>query len=136
MKKKKRLIDTNIIIRFLTQDTPVQAKKIENLLKKAEKEELEIPDFILTEIVWVLISFYKLKKKEVIEKLEGILAFEKFKLERSVLKKAIEIYRDYNISFVDAYLSALAIKGNYQKLYSFDKRLKKVGSLNICNLRG
>ncbi len=131
MKKKTKLLDTNIIIRFLTKDSPSQAEKIENLFKKAKKEELEIPDFILTEIVWVLLSFYKVKKDEVIEKLEGILSFEKFKLNRAVLKKAIDIYRNYNISFVDAYLCALAIKGDYPKVYSFDKRLKKIEGVKI-----
>lgn len=131
MGKKTKLLDTNIIIKFLTKDTPQQAEEIENLFKKAKKEELEIPDFILTEVIWVLLSFYKLEKIKVIEKLEGILSFEKFKLNRVILRKTIDIYRDYNISFVDAYLGALAITGDYPKVYSFDKRLKKIEGITI-----
>jgi predicted nucleic-acid-binding protein len=130
MVKKTKLVDTNILLRFLVADEPSQAGKVEKLFIKAGKKELEIKDVVLAEAVWILLSFYKVSKKEVIEKLEGILAFEKFKLNKLILKKAIEVYRNNNISFVDAYLGA---SSNVEKkgLYTFDKDLKKVEGLKI-----
>jgi len=124
-RKKSKLIDTNIIIRFLTKDEPKLTKKAEELFKKAGVKELEIPDFILTEIVWVLLSFYKLDKKDVIEKLEGILAFEKFKLNRKELRRAIDIYRENNISFVDSYLIADG-RAEDKEIVSFNKGVQKI----------
>jgi predicted nucleic-acid-binding protein len=119
-----KLLDSNILIRFLAQDDFEKSEQVEKLFKEARKQELQIPDFILTEIVWVLISFYKLRKDKVIEKLEGILSFKKFKINRLVLRKAIDIYRNYNISFVDAYLCALGVSKK-RGIYSFDKKLRK-----------
>jgi len=124
-KKKVKFLDTNVVIRFLTEDDPRLAKKAEKLFLKAEKGELIIPDFILTEIVWVLLSFYQLGKEKVIEKLEAMLAFDKFALDRKVLRQAVDFWHRKNISFVDAYLLSLSMnrKG---KLISFDQRLNKL----------
>jgi len=101
------------------------AERAEKLFLEAEKGELVIPDFILTEIVWVLLSFYQLSKEEVIEKLEAMLAFDKFDLDRRILRQAVDFWRRKNISFVDAYLLSLSAsrKG---KLVSFDRRLNRL----------
>ena len=125
VKKKVKFLDTNVVIRFLTADDLRLAEKAEKLFLEAEKGELIIPDFILTEIVWVLLSFYRLDKGEVIEKLEAMLAFDKFALDRKVLRQAVDFWRRKNISFVDAYLLSLSInrKG---KLISFDQRLNRL----------
>ena len=122
IKLETKLVDTNLIISFLTQDNPKLAAKAEAIFKKADKNQLELPAFILMEIVWVLISFYELDKVEVIEKLEAMLAFDKFKLKRKVLRKAIEFYKNEAISFVDAYLLAQGhVEG--KPVMSFDKRV-------------
>jgi len=123
--KKVKFLDTNVVIRFLTEDDPHLAKRAEKLFLEAEKGELVIPDFILTEIVWVLLSFYQLSKEEVIEKLEAMLAFDKFDLDRRILRQAVDFWRRKNISFVDAYLLSLSAsrKG---KLVSFDRRLNRL----------
>lgn len=123
--KTNKLIDTNIIIRFLTQDNPNLTKKAEKIFKKAQTKELEIPDFILTEIVWILLSYYELDKNAVVENLEGLLAFDKFKLNKKALRRAIDIYRENNISFVDAYLIAQG-KSENKKVLSFDKKVAKL----------
>ena len=72
-----------------------------------------------------LLSFYQLDKEKVIEKLEAMLAFDKFVLDRKVLRQAVDFWHRKNISFVDAYLLSLSInrKG---KLISFDQRLNKL----------
>ncbi len=121
----KKIVDTNVIIRFLTNDSPQLARQAEKIFSQAKKRELVIPDFVLTEIVWALLSFYQLKKEALIEKLEAILAFDRFELNRTVLAKAIAFYRENNISFVDAYLLALS-ETKKQDLITFDQRLKKL----------
>lgn len=126
MRKKSKAIDSNLIIRYLAEDDTLKADAVEKLLKKAEKDELEIPDVIIAEIVWVLFSFYKLAKEEIIEKLEGLLTLENIKLNRPVLKRTIDFYRKYNISYTDAYLIAYALENNLNTIYSYDKGLDKV----------
>lgn len=131
MPKKLPVLDTNIITRFLTSDTPEQAKKVERLLNQSFPKSLYIPDLIIAEIVYVLLSYYQLSKKEVIEKVNILLDFEKFKTNKRLLKKTLETFEQYNISFVDAYLCALHLLGKNKFIYSFDKKLEKVKGVNI-----
>jgi len=126
MPKKLKTIDSNLIIRFFAADDIKKANSVERLLKKAKKDELELPDVIVAEIVWVLVSFYKLEEDEILEKLEGLLSLEKVKMNRPLLKCAIEIYRNYNVSYTDAYLIAYTLGKGSGSFYSYDQDLDKV----------
>lgn len=119
-------IDTNLIIRYLTGDDPSKAKAVEKLFKESPKEGLELPDVAIAEIVWVLLSFYKLGKEEVIEKLEGLLSLESVKINRAVLAGTIDIFRRYNVSYTDAYLVAYTLASGKDRIYSYDERLDSV----------
>ena len=70
-----RFVDTNVFIRFLTNDVPQKADSCEKIFKRAieKKESLFTTELVIAEIIWVLESFYKLKKEEIRNKLEKIL---------------------------------------------------------------
>lgn len=126
MPKPSRTIDTNILIRFLTADDPQKADAVEKLLREAQKDEIEIPDIIIAEVVWVLLSFYKLDKEAVIEKLEALLSLENIKTNRRLLQRTLGVYRKYNISYTDAFLIAYSLEKGMTHLYSYDEGLDKV----------
>lgn len=130
MAKEVKTIDTNFIIRYFAEDDSGKAEAVENLIKKAGSQELEMPDVIVAEIVWVLLSFYELSKKEVIEKLEALLVLKKIKMNRKVFQETITIFQQYNVSFVDAYLAAFTLQNKRKGLYSYDKGLDKIKGLN------
>ena len=56
-----KLLDANLIIRYLIEDDPKKAQAFEKLLKTS-KEPLIITDVTVSETVWVLSSYYKLRK--------------------------------------------------------------------------
>ena len=60
---KVAVIDTNVLIRYLTNDEPQKAKAVESLLNKASDGELRIliPSIVIAELVWVLESYYRMK---------------------------------------------------------------------------
>ncbi|OGH44162.1 MAG: hypothetical protein A3H50_00500 [Candidatus Levybacteria bacterium RIFCSPLOWO2_02_FULL_37_10] len=123
--KKLPVLDTNIIIRFLTGDSLGQADKVEKLLNSSPKNSLSLPDIVVVEIAYVLLSLYKLSKEDVIEKLETLVEVKSVKCNIDLIKRSLDIFKDNNISFVDAYLCA-EILGKNNILYTFDKRLIKV----------
>lgn len=133
MQKKIPVLDTNIIIRFLTADNKAQAEKIEILLKQSLPHSLEIPDVVIMEIVYVLLSYYGLSKKDVIGKITQLVDFDRFKVHKKLIKKSLEIFQIHNISFVDAYLCALVSTNKNESLYSFDKRLLRIKNTKIIN---
>lgn len=123
-KSKGKLVDTNLIIRYLVQDDPKKTEAVEKLLKNP-REKLIIPDITFAEIVWVLQSFYGVHKDEVIEKLAALMALESIKVNKSIIQKTLENYLNYPINFVDAYQAAYA-QVKRLDIYSYDKDFDKI----------
>lgn len=123
-----KLLDANLIVRYLTQDNLRQAKAFEHLLKTA-KEKLILTDVTMAEIVWVLSSYYELPKKEIIEKIEGILGLEIFEINRDIIGQALTYYRQYNLDWIDAYLAAYGKRNKIKTILSYDRDLDKISEV-------
>jgi len=69
--KHELLVDTNIFLRFLTNDDPIKAKKAEALFKAAVngKQRLRTSLLVIAEIAWTLESFYELPKEDIANKI-------------------------------------------------------------------
>lgn len=119
-----KLIDANLIIRYLTIDDRKKALAVKRLLESSQ-EELLLPDVILAEIVWTLASFYKFEKKDVVEKLQALLLMDSIRCNYNLLQRSLVLYKSHNISFIDSYLSAYAIEKELG-IYSYDKDIDKV----------
>jgi len=124
-----RFLDTNIFIRFLTDDVPEKADACEKIFKKAvEKEEtLFTTDLVIAEIVWVLESFYELPKKEVQDKVEKILNTTNLTCpNKDLILNALILYGEKNIDYIDA-CNALILKENgIEEIYSYDKHYDRI----------
>lgn len=99
-------IDTNIFLRFLTDDVPEQVEAIDRLLTRVEKGALELHTSVLTiaEVVWTLESYYGLQPDDVRNKVIGILNTKGLHVENAeLIAQAMGIYVYANIDFVDAY---------------------------------
>ncbi len=126
-------IDTNIFIRYLTNDDPVKADRVEKLLSEAAagKIRLVTAEMVLAEVVWVLESFYGLKNVEVGSMVKAILATPGLEVLNSALvEKALEYYLAHNIDFVDGYIAAVMDKHKISDIYSYDKKhLSRIKSI-------
>jgi predicted nucleic-acid-binding protein len=119
-------VDTNVLVRFLTQDHPQQAKKAAELLEKAEVdgEPCFISDIVLCEMVWVLEECYSQKKANLIQSLEMLLKVDGFRFQdKNRIFTAIEVFRNGKGDFSD-YLIGMQAKGAGARcLFTFDKAL-------------
>ncbi len=120
------LIDTNIIIRFLVGDNEKHFKIATDIFLKIENGEIkvEILDSVLMEAYFVLIKFYKLPKKEVIEDLKKLIALKGIIGNKILLLETLNILLTKNIDFVDALICAQSKLYGYKKL-SFDKDIEE-----------
>lgn len=125
----KKLPDTNLIIRFLLNDIPSQAKAVKKILD-ADGEEVILTDVGLAEIVWVLTSYYQLSKVEVVNKLLDLLSLKTIQANKSTLVRALKLYQSLNIDFIDAYLAAYAYDRELSEIYSYDRDFDKIKFLN------
>lgn len=135
--KERIYADTNIFIRFFADDMPEQTKISKKILKGLleDKYELYVCNLVFAEIVYVLESYYKLDKKDILEKMFAILKFKNLVVEnKSIIIEALEIYNDKNIDFTDAYMACHARKAGCNRLFSFDKDFTKVNFLEIMSI--
>lgn len=132
----RTFLDTNLLIRYLTNDDPVKADRVDRLLCQAAegKVRLVTAEIVIAELVWVLESFYLLNRTDIREKVDAILATPGLEVvNRKLVQEAIGLYADAGIDFIDAYIVALMGKLDIRGIYSFDKkhlsRLKAVERL-------
>jgi len=124
-----RFIDTNIIIRFLTDDVPEKADACEEVFKReARKDErVFITDLVVAEIVWVLESVYGLSKKEIQDKVEKILNTPNlFCLHKDIILGALILYAEKDIDFIDAYNALILKEKGIKELYSYDRHYDQI----------
>ena len=127
-------IDTNLFIRYLTNDDLEKAERVDDLLARARRGEVKLitAEMVLAEVVWVLESYYKVEKNRIADMLRGILATPGLEvLNGKIVEKAIPYYAGKNIDFVDAYIIALMEKLGISGIYSFDKKhLERISTVN------
>lgn len=126
MGKKTELIDTNILVRYLTGDIPDQMREAEKIFKEAKKglRTLLLKPLVVAETCYVLESNYKKPRKLVCEAFNKMLAQKWLVVfEREELLFTVSRYLE-GIHFVDAYLTACASISRVGVI-TFDKKLKK-----------
>lgn len=122
------LLDANLIIRYLVEDDKEKTEAVEKLLKS--KEKLILTDVTVSEIIWVLSSYYEVPKEEIAEKVEALLLLGCIKTNKKILFQALSFYKKLNIDWVDAYLSSFATEKKIKRIYSYDKDLDKIREIN------
>ena len=125
---KALLVDTNLLLRFLTDDVPSQVDKVERQFQGAEKGnfDLVILPFVVVEVIFQLEHWYKYSKSEACNKLLLLFAPEWMKVEgKAAVVEGLRVYKERNIDFVDLLLWSMA-KTNGQGLLSFDKDFDKL----------
>lgn len=122
---RRAVIDTNLLVRYLTGDDPSKANDVKRLLLKAAQDEVRllIPSVVIAELVWVLQSFYKLERSEIVPLLNAILQTHGVEVsDKSVVSGAIVLYRDSAMDFIDAWIVAFAEAAAVRSIYTFDRR--------------
>ena len=93
-------LDTNVWVRYVTNDEPDQAKRA--LAVIAEAEEIFVSKTTLLELEWVLRAAYELSVAAIIRALRQILGLPNVQAEMpDQLEKAIDFY-EKGIDFADA----------------------------------
>ncbi len=118
-------IDTNLFLRYLTNDVPAQADAVESLLQHASKGKISLvtTGMVIAEIVWTLESYYELGKKEIQTMVLGILNTTGLDvIDSDLLLQAIIHYSDKNVDFIDAFNAAWMVKNDVDKIYTFDQK--------------
>jgi predicted nucleic acid-binding protein len=125
MENEHRFVDTNLFLRYLTNDVPEQADAVEELLHKAANGEVTLltNSLVIAEIVWTLESFYRLERTDIKEKVVAILNTPGLKVvDADLVLQAITGYVEKNVDFIDAYNVAWMLSHGITSAYTFDRK--------------
>lgn len=127
-------VDTNLFIRYLTNDETALADRVERLLNEAATGSVQLvtTELVMAETVWVLESSYNLSHSQIAPLIRGILATPGMDvINGDLVGKALVLYELQNIDFVDSYIAALMEKQGIHDIYSYDrKHLSRVKTVN------
>ncbi|OIP33954.1 MAG: VapC toxin family PIN domain ribonuclease [Deltaproteobacteria bacterium CG2_30_66_27] len=116
-------VDTNVWVRYVTNDDPVQAKRAVKLLSAADS--VYVPKTVLLELEWVLRAAYELPRAAILNAMSQILGLPVVSVEQSVqVAQALDWYRD-GLDFADAL--HVAGCGTVESFHSFDIDLVRKG---------
>lgn len=129
-------LDTNILVRYITQDDPAQSKIANLLLEKyADKtHSIFINNIVLCEIAWVLERGYKYSKSQIVKILRQMFFTKEFVFEEaSVFLCALENYEANNLDFSDALILCINNKRGCKATYTFDRNAASVTGFARCS---
>ena len=123
------LLDTSIVVRYLTGDSPELAEKAALIIDGEER--LQVTDVVLTETAYVLTSVYKIPRSVVVDHLMAFLQKENifvFALDKGLVLQALLLCKPSGrVSFADAMVWAAARSSESKMVYTLDERFPSDG---------
>jgi len=118
-------VDTNVFVEISSRNGE-KAIKCASLFKK-NNLSLITTIVIISELEWVLRSFYKVKKAEIINYFRKILSIPNLEIpDRDVIETALDIFSTKPIDWVDCLSAGYCQKESIKEIYTYDKHFNKL----------
>jgi predicted nucleic-acid-binding protein len=127
-------LDTNILVRYLTEDDPIQSAKAREVLE--HRLSVRNPGFVsvvaMTETVWVLDRAYGLATREIAKAVERMLQTEVLVIENEQeVFSAMVAMKKGRGSFADALIAELGTRAGCRGTLTFDQRAARLRSFEL-----
>jgi len=124
------LIDTNVLVRFLTGDQDPKYEALPHFFFSLESGEkrVELKLIVLFQVIFVLTSFYKIPRERVADALIELCQYRGIKIRRKrIVQEMLLLWRDHGLDIVDCYLIATLGSDPQNLLYSYDRDFDRFG---------
>jgi predicted nucleic-acid-binding protein len=130
---KRRLVDTNLIVRYLVQDHPRHARAAGKIFDACDRGELVILVLpaVLAECVFVLESFYAHPRSDIGTVLGRLISSPGVEItELATHLGALERYKRTKLHFVDCLIASAAVSENLP-VATFDQDVRKLADVRV-----
>lgn len=130
---QRRLIDTNLVIRYLVQDHEKHAKAAGKLFDACDRGEVLIVVLpaVLAECVFVLESFYEHPCEDIASALGRLISSPGIEIRDAAIHlEALDRYGKTKIHFVDCVIAATAVAEKIS-VASFDQDFRKFTDVRV-----
>jgi len=130
-------LDTNVLVRFLTQDDPDQAALAAEAIGGLTTDA---PGFVarevLVELVWVLERAYGCTRAQIARALERLVSAAELEVEAADdAGRALARYRDEGFGFADLMIAAAAHRAGATALITFDRKAARIEGVALIGAR-
>ncbi|MCC6920943.1 MAG: type II toxin-antitoxin system VapC family toxin [Alphaproteobacteria bacterium] len=115
----KIAVDTNILVRLLTNDDAAQGAIAATLLREAEAVVVTVPT--LCELVWVLSRGYKLPAADLARAIRGLLNSGNVVMDRPAVQAGLDLL-DSGGDFADGAMAHEGRQLGAERFISFDRK--------------
>jgi len=127
-------LDTNILVRYLTQDDPLQSAKAIEIIERRLSEET--PGFVsivaMVETVWVLDRAYGLPVHKIAAAVERMLQTEVLVIENEQeVFTAMIALKEGQGSFADSVIAALGVRAGCSYTLTFDHKAARLRGFKL-----
>lgn len=127
-------LDTNILVRYLTQDDPVQSAKATQILERrlTPKNLGFVSVAVIVETVWVLDRAYGLTAREISGAVERLLQVDVLALENEQeVFTAMVALKQGRASFADALIAELGTRAGCGRTLTFDRNAAQLPGFEL-----
>ena len=124
-------LDTNLLVRLLTNDDSRQAARVERWLhdNATARSPAYVDHIVLCELSWVLERSYGYAREVIHGALDALLGQEHLKIESpSAVREALKLYETGPADFSDYLLAMRARAAGHAPVLTFDKRAAKTST--------
>jgi predicted nucleic-acid-binding protein len=123
-------IDTNVLVRYIAQDEPAQARKATTLIETecSEANPGFVGLIVLVEVVWVAESCYTASREDVAKIVRQLLDTRQLIVqEAESVWQALRRFESTKADFADCLIERLASTAGCTKTVTSDKKATRVG---------
>ena len=126
-------LDTNVLVRFLTQDDDAQFQVAAGLIEGCTRD---VPGYVcrevMIELVWVLERAYKYSREEIAKALLGIVTASQLSVENAQdIASVVNLYRKEGYDFADLMIRQAAQRTENRVLKTFDQKLARLDGVEL-----
>jgi len=127
-------LDTNVLVRYLVEDDPIQAEAARRYIE--EQCSVDRPALVhpvtLCELVWVLRAAYNVPRQRIAEAIDALLDTPTlYIMEAELVRGALQLFRSSSVDFADAYQHVAYQKAGAAGLVTFDRRAGRLTGAQV-----
>lgn len=129
-----KAVDTNVLVRFLVNDEPAQAKQVRQLFAAAEQQRTVffVPLLVLLETIWVLESAYQVPRSDLIDALSDLLLMPILQFEqRGAVQATLAEAMTHRMDLPDVLIAQSARKSGCERILTFDKKAARSDAFEL-----
>lgn len=127
-------LDTNVLVRWILDDEPRQAARVQRLFEEVREQQLPlfVPSTVMLELEWVLRSRYEFDKSTVLGTFNALLETQELEFQdEPALERALSLYRQGSADFADCLHAGQCGSAGRAPMITFDETAARLPSVEL-----